>query len=505
MVRRSRCFRVVAMFSVVVVAGCGSLSDAATTSSRTAKKRTTLPLRRTTTVTKTPGPTTTRPFRVPASIVTIAAQGQVAPGWSVWTSSGAPTAVDGALRAQISEGGFVSVSRRDDASFDGSGALRVRMVPGPVQWSAELSNSAGTPFGRSTLIFGKIDRDGALTATIALRQLNPTGAPFSRLYLFAAGSAASIALIDVSFVGAGAENLVATMVPATAIDVRARAVSDPGVTNAAASSQPQLPPRGRLGTPGYGSVITARAAVVACARTGPWRIMPLGDSLTGGSADVEGYGDSYRKWLWQLLRERGHYDIDFVGNLKNDDATFDGDHSGWGGYTVGPDNGGQANLYAHIVSFIAQPFSLNESSGKDWVSFADPDIVLLNIGTNDSEGDQAVVERRLNALVDVITKRAPTARIIVSSLPPSGGNFAIVAHVGTAAQKIARSSGGRVFYADIRDRMLAGDSEVGSAPFEVRDWSGAGDAVHMSATGGRKFAIAWLASVEAALNAPRCA
>jgi lysophospholipase L1-like esterase len=281
--------------------------------------------------------------------------------------------------------------------------------------------------------------------------------------------------------------------------------TSPRGSGATVTGEPQLPPVARPGSPGVGSVLVARPAAGACGRVGAWRIMPLGDSLTGGSADVGGYADSYRRELWKLLQARGHTDIDFVGNLRNDDGTFDGDHSGWGGYTTGPDNGGPANLYVHIANFVPQQFTLNESSGNDWVSFADPDIVLLNIGTNDGEGDPAVVERRLAGLVEIITKRAPSARIILSSLPPSGGNFAIVGHVGLAAQKIAQASGGRIFYADIRTRMMLGDADVGAAPFAASDWHGNGDSVHMSASGGKKFALAWLPAVEAALKAPRCA
>lgn len=258
-----------------------------------------------------------------------------------------------------------------------------------------------------------------------------------------------------------------------------------------------------------GSVETARVSE-GCSRSGPWRIMPLGDSLTGGNSDL-GYADSYRKHLWDSLRAGGRTDIDFVGTRKLDDGTFDGENSGWGGFRAGPDNdvpdadGLPGSLYPYIEKFIAQPYTLNEESKKDWVTFADPDIVLLNIGTNDGEANQAAIEARLAGLVAIIQIKAPTARVVLSSIPPQGGNVLITPLVGKAARKLALASGGRVMYADIRGRMTVGDATKGALPFSPDDWKGDGDTVHMKPSGGKKFAAAWLPTVEAALKAPRCA
>lgn len=505
--------RVVATVALVLLVGSSGFSDAATTSSRSSTKRAPAPRR----------PTTTKKAAAKKSVTVstgvVAIKGKTAAGWSIWSSGGLPTTQGGAFRAELQDGGYFSFGRNADTTFSPTGVLRVTMAPGTARWAAELSNTAGTPFGRAALELGELDSTGAATATLALRDLNPKALGFSRLYLYAIGTPGSARLHDVAFVEqpvgrciapVDSSKAVSTTGPpttgATPPTTAASAVSAPASpVGSGLPGQPVLPPIGQPGAPGYGSVTVARPAGAPCSRSGRWRIMPLGDSLTGGSAAVEGYGDSYRKWLWQLLNQRGHTDIDFVGNLRGDDATFDGNHSGWGGFTAGPDNGGGGNLYVHIADFVAQPFALNESSGKDWVGFADPDIVLLNIGANDAEGDPVAVERRLTGLVEVITRRAPTARILLSSLPPSGGNFAIVGHVGVAAQKIAQASGGRVFYADVRNRMLAGDPDVGAAPFEITDWLGNGDSVHMSASGGRKFALAWLPAVEAALRAPRCA
>ena len=236
--------------------------------------------------------------------------------------------------------------------------------------------------------------------------------------------------------------------------------------------------------------------------------MPLGDSLTLGSMDQRGYSDSYRKALWQFLQKRNFRHIDFVGNREDDDGTFDGNHSGWGGFksqsdTPVPSGTDPGTLYAYIEKYIPQPFTLNDGTGMDWVTFANPDIVLLNIGTNDGDSDSDVISHRLRLLVDVILAKAPTARVILSSLPPSGGNIAITPLVGVEARKLALASGGRIFYADIRTRMLRGNASLGAAPFAQSDWRE--DLTHLSQSGGPKFAAAWLPTVEAALKAPRCA
>jgi lysophospholipase L1-like esterase len=422
---------------------------------------------------------------------------------------------DGSLRSNFGEPGYFSVSQSPESFPTGQTALRVSMNPGSTPWLVELSNNSGKSFGRVLLSFAETT-EGVRTSVVPLAELNPSSQPFSRLYLFSDGVPGGASINEISFItdGAGPAGPLPTTVTPPAPTVAptvASTNSNSGPVSTAAPSVSVLPAptAGQQNTAGVGSVTIARAASGPCSRSGPWRIMPLGDSLTYGAADQGGYGDTYRKALWKLLRERGFRDIDFVGNRKDDDGTFDGDHNGWGGFTAGPDNNAnpnaQTNLYAYIAGFIRQEFTQNEASGKDWVTYADPDIVLLNIGTNDGEGSPTAVERRLNGLVDIITKRAPTARIILSSLPPSGGYREIAPYVGVAAQKIAKASNGRVFYADIRNRMIVGDPEFASAPFEASDWRGNGDDTHFGPTGGRKFAVGWLPVVEAALRAPRCA
>jgi hypothetical protein len=512
-------------------------------------------------------PTTTAVSATPGPVLRIVAGTAAAKEWTVWSSTGAPIPAGGMLRADFAEAGFFSVSRTSEVVPVAGSGFRISLVPGQADWYAELSNNVGRPFGRTPLSLGPVQANGVQTATVSLAELNGAGIAFSRLYLYSSRPAGSASLAEISLVtGVPVPKTVetsdtdgATLSMEAPVDATVQSVSPPTkppaksttapksttglpkskvtkpkitaprpVTTrkrptapattrpglapnpgpAVGSTDPRIPRPGRPQTPGVGSVLTVRAATGACTRKGPWRIMPLGDSLTIGFSD-RGFADSYRKTLWELLRARGFRDVDFVGNLKSDDGTFDGEHSGWGGYTTGPDNNtapnGFNNLYAYISSFNPQPFTLNEKSGKDWVTFADPDIVLLNIGTNDNEGSQAAIERRLGGLVDIISAKAPTARIVLSSLPPSSGNISIAPLVGVVAQNIAKASNGRILYADVRTRMLTGDPASGVEPFQATDWRGDGDEVHLSLTGGAKFAHAWYPAVEAALKGPRCA
>ena len=98
---------------------------------------------------------------------------------------------------------------------------------------------------------------------------------------------------------------------------------------------------------------------------GPWRIMPLGDSLTEGAYPLGFH--SYRGYLEIQLREAG-YNFDFDGTqwgLAHGGTDYE--HEGHGGFTIGPDDtvssGWPGNIYARL----------------DYYLKTDPDIILLLI------------------------------------------------------------------------------------------------------------------------------
>ena len=136
------------------------------------------------------------------------------------------------------------------------------------------------------------------------------------------------------------------------------------------------------------------SACAAWAQTPPpLRIMPLGDSITYGSSTPGGY----RLPLYTLLNTAG-YNVDYIGTQTGNGAAGlpDSDHEGHGGWTIGGIDGS-------ILSWLD--------------SIADPDVILLHIGTNDSgAGDFSNRVTQLNALVNKIVTKRPFAHVIVTTL-----------------------------------------------------------------------------------------
>ena len=134
--------------------------------------------------------------------------------------------------------------------------------------------------------------------------------------------------------------------------------------------------------------------LAASAQTPPTRIMPLGDSITFGSSVAGGY----RNKLYQTLTAAG-YSVDFVGTQTgNGVGTLpDSDHEGHGGWNIG-------QLDANIAGWFG--------------AIADPDVILLHIGTNDFGQNLDTVNaiNRLDALITKIATLRPYAHIIVTNL-----------------------------------------------------------------------------------------
>ncbi|MGX6606859.1 SGNH/GDSL hydrolase family protein [Micromonosporaceae bacterium Da 78-11] len=124
----------------------------------------------------------------------------------------------------------------------------------------------------------------------------------------------------------------------------------------------------------------------------PLRVMPLGDSLTWGKGSTDGSG--YRVALQSRLTVAG-LETDFVGSQRNGSGP-DLEHEGHPGWRI-------AQIDANI---------------DQWVPAAAPDLILLDIGTNDLLHHEAVDEApaRLAALIDRLIVLAPDARIVLAKL-----------------------------------------------------------------------------------------
>ncbi|RYD26732.1 MAG: GDSL family lipase, partial [Verrucomicrobiaceae bacterium] len=150
-----------------------------------------------------------------------------------------------------------------------------------------------------------------------------------------------------------------------------------------------------------GAAALVLTITTAAAQPPESKVMPLGDSITRGTNDINYPNGSipggYRKELGIRLANAG-LDYDFVGE-KNDNAAsgMDPDHNGNNGYRTD-------EILANLPTWLA----------------ADPDVVLLKAGTNDILQDKTVASAaaNLSSVIDLITTNAPHRRVYVSTVIP---------------------------------------------------------------------------------------
>jgi lysophospholipase L1-like esterase len=143
-------------------------------------------------------------------------------------------------------------------------------------------------------------------------------------------------------------------------------------------------------------IVTFAITRPALSATAPVRIMPLGDSITGGPG-------CWRALLWDRLQRTGFTNIDFVGTLPGGGcnlANWDGDNEGHGGF--------QATGIA------------NQNQLPGWLAATHPDIVLMHLGTNDIWGNipAATILAAYSTLIDQMRVSNPNMKILVAQIIP---------------------------------------------------------------------------------------
>ena len=217
--------------------------------------------------------------------------------------------------------------------------------------------------------------------------------------------------------------------------------------------------------------ITCVSLAAASAFAVPFRIMPLGDSITEG-AGWDGGG--YRAVLREKLVAAG-YDVDYVGTATHNPGTLadsgDVQHDGHGGWKV---------------EDIAAEF-------PSWSMRIDaPNLILLKIGTNNFMQDQAGVMAKTRSLLDEIKRIQPSAHVIVATLIPMMSDMN-----GTLGDWDAWvRQHNDLLRSEIAGRVAAGDnvSLVDMYPV-VPIPSGYYDVVHPNETGYRAMADAWFTAI----------
>ena len=198
--------------------------------------------------------------------------------------------------------------------------------------------------------------------------------------------------------------------------------------------------------------------------------MPLGNSIT------QGYSDSYRRPLWLALQEAG-IKTDFVGTMRQgysggeqyDD--YDPDHEGhWGWHSD------------EVLERI-----------DDWVAHANPDIVLMHLGTNDIGSGQDIMQTRneIESIIERLRAHNAGIHILLAAIIP-------VDHA-SAAVRI------REFNSSLSDLAQELDSDH-SRVLLVDQFTGFNavldtyDGIHPNVQGNQKMAEKWLAGLRTLLN-----
>ena len=165
------------------------------------------------------------------------------------------------------------------------------------------------------------------------------------------------------------------------------------------------------------AVGTVSAAPAAAEDTEAVKILSLGDSIT------DGYWTSgaYRKYMYHDLEQMG-YNIDMVGPKGSNSNTFtyngqtvsyDDNNAGYSGYAI------QEMTTKEHRSGILETIQGTWYNGQNMIAAYQPDIVLLQIGTNDvlSNYNDGITDR-LENLVNVILQDLDSdSTIFVSTIP----------------------------------------------------------------------------------------
>lgn len=147
--------------------------------------------------------------------------------------------------------------------------------------------------------------------------------------------------------------------------------------------------------------------------SGSIRIMAVGDSITDGYWEQGGY----RKYMSMELTENGLTDIDLVGPKGADEESFeyngrtvvyDGNYAGYSGYAI-----------QYMTGTETRQGILETLRDGDHIKNYDPDIVLLQIGTNDvlSAYNDGITDRLENLISYILSEGSDGMTVFVSTIP----------------------------------------------------------------------------------------
>lgn len=202
------------------------------------------------------------------------------------------------------------------------------------------------------------------------------------------------------------------------------------------------------------------------------RILSIGDSITVGYGSADNCG--YRPWL-----------ADLIDRQRICPAMFMHAHGGWSLTDAKP------GLAAALTA-------------------AAPDIVLINLGTNDGVADtdaaQNAYQTAYGQAIDQILAYSPTVRVACALVPVSQATVIqraeIRANAAIAAAVNARAATGRVVLSDQRRTTSAEWTQRATDGSEPPAGRWTFDGIHPTDAGYLRMAQAWLNAIQAWLPTP---
>ncbi|KAJ1326286.1 acyl-CoA thioesterase I [Microdochium nivale] len=200
----------------------------------------------------------------------------------------------------------------------------------------------------------------------------------------------------------------------------------------------------------------------------PLRIMPLGASITWGTESEDGNG--YRKVLYDSL-EVGGFSVDMVGSQQSGDME-DNENEGHPGFKIDA-----------------------VSAAADATIPSQPNLVLINAGTNDCVQNDAVdtAHERMGSLLDKLFSEIPGTTVVLSTLLVNADDDvdARVGVVNDGYRELVRSqraAGNKVVLAEMNDGSYITREDLVE------------DGIHPNRNGYIKMAMIWY---EAIFNASK--
>jgi hypothetical protein len=239
-----------------------------------------------------------------------------------------------------------------------------------------------------------------------------------------------------------------------------------------------------IGLFGVALISLSKKSTAVSSRSGPLRILPLGNSIT----QADRYRRSYRYNLWLKLIDAG-IDFDLVGSINSNHKgnpiwpdykghSFDSDHEGhygWRADEIVNGAGGKSNKLS------------------EWLKDYTPDIVLMHLGTNDicQHQDSSTTADELKQIIEVLRADNPNVIILLSNLIPIRDRILNVLVVDF----------------NIRINTIAKEMDTMDSPVFVVDQYGGFDAeldsydkLHPNERGEEKMASKWFQSMQEILR-----